>query len=161
MVIFFPYKISTLFLSYHSSPWWDSTSRPIALQAETIPQDHASRANIFAFQMRFLLEVSEARESNKMDARSLAIVFTPCLFSVEEDDFATKSSDKTKSLDLKLDVVQTLITNAHKVRPLVIFSFKNIRKFSTLVCWVFISLFTLRLHTNLKLPILTVVSFLA
>ena len=72
----------------------------------------------FLFQVRFLLQVSEARESNKMDSRSLAIVFTPCIFPVEEEDFAgNKSSDprSSKSLDVKVEVVQTLINNANKV----------------------------------------------
>jgi hypothetical protein len=51
-----------------------------------------------------------------MDARSLAIVFTPCLFSVEEEDFSSKNPDsKSKSLESKLDVVQTLISNASRV----------------------------------------------
>jgi hypothetical protein len=73
---------------------------------------------LFQFQVRFLLELSEARDANKMDARSLAIVLTPCIFSVEEDDFSgQKSSDsKSKSFDTKLEVVKTLIINAHKVK---------------------------------------------
>ena len=71
----------------------------------------------YYLQARFLREVSEAKDSNKMDARSLAIVFTPCLFSVEEEDFHAKNAEnKTKSLEAKLDVVQTLISNASRVR---------------------------------------------
>ena len=53
-----------------------------------------------------------------MDSRSLAIVFTPCIFPVEEEDFAgSKGSDSrtAKSLDVKVEVVQTLINNASKV----------------------------------------------
>lgn len=53
-----------------------------------------------------------------MDSRSLAIVFTPSIFPVEEEDFAgSKSSDSksSKSLDVKVEVVQTLINNANKV----------------------------------------------
>ena len=79
--------------------------------------DHLS-FNSIQLQVRFLHEVSEARESNKMDSRSLAIVFTPCIFPVEEEDFAgSKGSDSrtAKSLDVKVEVVQTLINNASKV----------------------------------------------
>ena len=62
-------------------------------------------------------EVSDSKDSNKMDARSLSIVFAPCLFSVEEDDFSAKNlENKNKSLDAKLDVVQILISNASRVR---------------------------------------------
>ncbi len=68
------------------------------------------------FQARFLREVSEAKDSNKMDAQNLAIIFTPCLFSVEEEDFHAKNAEKTKSLEAKHDVVQTLISNASRVR---------------------------------------------
>jgi len=51
-----------------------------------------------------------------MDAQNLAIIFTPCLFSVEEEDFHAKNAEKTKSLEAKHDVVQTLISNASRVR---------------------------------------------
>ena len=66
--------------------------------------------------MRFLSEVSNASESNKMDARSLAIVFTPSLFPVTENATNIKKVESTNAdLVNKLDIVETLIKNSKMV----------------------------------------------
>ena len=52
-----------------------------------------------------------------MDSKSLAIVFTPCLFPVSESATNLKKVESTNAdLATKLDIVETLIKNATKVR---------------------------------------------
>ena len=51
-----------------------------------------------------------------MDSRSLAIVFTPCLFPVSESATNLKKVESTNAdLANKLEIVETLIKNATKV----------------------------------------------
>ena len=67
--------------------------------------------------VRFLSDVAEASAENKMDARSLAIVFTPSLFPVTEDATNIKKVEVTNAdLAQKLDIVETLIRNSNSVR---------------------------------------------
>lgn len=69
--------------------------------------------------MRFLSEVAAVAASNKMDSRSLAIVFTPSLFPVNEDATNIKKVEQT-NIDLanKLDIVETLIRHSDAVSKL-------------------------------------------
>ena len=67
--------------------------------------------------MRFLAQVAQNSIHNKMDSKSLAIVFTPCLFPVSESATNLKKVESTNAdLATKLDIVETLIKNATKVR---------------------------------------------
>ena len=66
--------------------------------------------------MRFLAQVAQNSIHNKMDSRSLAIVFTPCLFPVSDSATNLKKVESTNAdLANKLEIVETLIKNATKV----------------------------------------------
>ena len=73
---------------------------------------------ILFFQCRFLLEVSESQEMNKMDSHNLALLFNPCLFPVDEEGFSGKKNPdpKTKSFNTKVDLVEILINHGKRVR---------------------------------------------
>ena len=78
-----------------------------------LPPLHAATLSCL---LRFLSDVAKSSESNKMDARSLAIVFTPCLFPVNDDATNIKKVEQTNvDLALKLDIVEVLIRNSSSV----------------------------------------------
>ena len=74
--------------------------------------------------MRFLSEVAQASASNKMDERSLAIVFTPCLFPVTEDATNMKNVEHTNAdLANKLEIVEVLVRNSSSVSIMIGFKY--------------------------------------
>ena len=78
-----------------------------------LPPLHAASLTVL---MRFLAQVAQNSIHNKMDSRSLAIVFTPCLFPVSESATNLKKVESTNAdLANKLEIVETLIKNATKV----------------------------------------------
>ena len=93
-----------------------------------LPALHSSSLSCI---MRFLHTVSQEAEHNKMDARSLAICFTPGLFTGDNGDAAagsasgggTKASKvpttpggPNHSFTSKIDIVEFFIRNADQVR---------------------------------------------
>ena len=84
--------------------------------------------------MRFLYAVSQEAEHNKMDARSLAICFTPGLFTGDNGDAAigpsgsgggakaskvpTTPGGPNHSFTSKIDIVEFFIRNADQVRAI-------------------------------------------
>ena len=78
-----------------------------------LPPLHAASLTVL---MRFLAQVAQNSIHNKMDSRSLAIVFTPCLFPVSDSATNLKKVESTNAdLANKLEIVETLIKNATKV----------------------------------------------
>ncbi len=68
--------------------------------------------------MKFLFEVAEAAGQNQMTTHNLAIVFTPCLFPVNDDNNSNKEDALKADLANKLDIVECLIKNADSVRTI-------------------------------------------
>ena len=69
--------------------------------------------------IRFLSKVASYSSSNKMDSKSLAIVFTPGLFHASGDEMAkggvSKSGNDAGTFNMKMAVAEALINNASKV----------------------------------------------
>ena len=68
---------------------------------------------------RFLSKVASNAPSNKMDSKSLAIVFTPGLFHASGDEMAkggvSNSGNEVGTFNIKMNLVETLINNSSKV----------------------------------------------
>ena len=95
----------------------ETKSEAILTACLLLPPLHAASLTCL---MRFLSQVAENSIHNKMDSRSLAIVFTPCLFPVSDSATNLKKVETTNAdLATKLDIVETLIKNATKVKNLV------------------------------------------
>ena len=92
----------------------DSKTEAILTASLLLPPLHSASLTCL---VRFLSDVAEASAENKMDARSLAIVFTPSLFPVTEEATNIKKVEVTNAdLAQKLDIVETLIRNSNSVR---------------------------------------------
>ena len=92
----------------------DSKIEAILTASLLLPPLHSASLTCL---MRFLSDVAEKSAENKMDARSLAIVFTPSLFPVTEDATNIKKVEMTNAdLANKLEIVEALIRNCQSVR---------------------------------------------
>ena len=101
----------------------ESKTEAILTACLLLPPLHAATLSCL---MRFLSEVAKASAFNKMDARSLAIVFTPSLFPVSDSATNIKKVDSTNAdLANKLDIVEVLIRNSDSVRT-IFFSLKKV-----------------------------------
>ena len=102
----------------------ETKSEAILTTCLLLPPLHAASLTVL---MRFLAQVAQNSIHNKMDSKSLAIVFTPCLFPVSESATNLKKVESTNAdLATKLDIVETLIKNATKVRNWIFF--KNLEQ---------------------------------
>ena len=91
----------------------ETKSEAILTACLLLPPLHAASLTCL---MRFLSQVAENSIHNKMDSRSLAIVFTPCLFPVSDSATNLKKVESTNAdLATKLDIVESLIKNSSKV----------------------------------------------
>ena len=66
--------------------------------------------------VRFLSEVANASSMNKMDSKSLAIVFTPSLFPMSENAKKIDPTITNSDLAVKLEIVEIMIKNSNMVR---------------------------------------------
>ena len=109
----------------------ESKTEAILTACLLLPPLHAATLSCL---MRFLSEVAKASAFNKMDARSLAIVFTPSLFPVSESATNIKKVDSTNAdLANKLDIVEVLIRNSDSVRTKI--NLKSYNRTSIIIYW--------------------------
>ena len=111
-----PVRLHDLLLKCCSLPNIDDKINAILLSTLLLPPLHS--ATLICL-IRFLSKVASCSSSNKMDSKSLAIVFAPGLFHASGDEMAkggvSKSGNEAGSFNLKMAVAEALINNAMKV----------------------------------------------
>ena len=87
----------------------------IMLSSLLLPPLHSATLTCLT---RFLSKVASYSTSNKMDSKSLAIVFAPGLFHASGDEMlkgSSKSGNEAGTFNMKMAVAEALINNASKV----------------------------------------------
>ena len=122
-----PTRLHDVFLKCSNLPNPDDKINSLMLCTLLLPPLHSAS---LACLMRFLSHVAANSEYNKMDSRSLAIVFTPGLFHATGDEMSngghstktdfrgvprTPSNNIGGSFNAKMDVVQALVDHSSRV----------------------------------------------
>ena len=111
-----PARLHEVFMKCCNLPSLEDKTNALLLCTLLLPPLHSAS---LACLIRFLSKVALNASSNKMDSKSLAIVFTPGLFHATGDEMAkgstSKSGNETGSFNVKMAVVEILINNGSKV----------------------------------------------
>jgi hypothetical protein len=111
-----PARLHEVFMKCYNLPTLEDKTNALVLCTLLLPPLHSAS---LACLIRFLSKVASNASSNKMDSKSLAIVFTPGLFHATVDEMAkggtSKSGNETGSFNVKMAIVEILINNGSKV----------------------------------------------